>query len=249
MLARVSLTVTFVALLGCGDAGKAEPQVSTTSDTPGAAPTTQVAPQQQETVRPAQRIEPVAVEASALPAAAEHRGHVVAARRWTDRLGENLLILTETDAFDHKPCEWDYCGNDKELYAYHYVQRDSGLALLWRTTDFIRECDVDMTVQMGAHTLAITDLDADGVAESTFLYILACRGDVSAAAMKLMMHEGAEKYAIRGTTDEDPRIPGADRSEMNVDAAFNRAPPAFRTFAVAHWKKFTNELEWRELER
>lgn len=164
-------------------------------------------------------------------------------------MGENLLILTETDAFDHEPCEWDYCGNDKELYAYHYIQRDSGLALLWRTTDFIRECDVDMTVQMGAHTLAITDLDADGVAESTFLYILACRGDVSAATMKLIMHEGPEKYAIRGTTDEDPRMPGADPSEMNVDPSFNRAPPAFRTFAVAHWKKFTSEEDWRERER
>jgi hypothetical protein len=163
-------------------------------------------------------------------------------------MGDNLLILTETDAFDHTPCEWDYCGNDKDLYAYH-VQRDTGLARLWTTKDFVWECDVDMTVQMGAHTLAITDLNADGVAESTFLYILACRGDVSVATMKLIMHEGAEKYAIRGTTDEDPRMPYAKRSEMNVDPSFDCAPPAFRDVAVAHWNKFTSEATWQERER
>jgi hypothetical protein len=184
------------------------------------------------------------VDARALPAGAAYRGNVVAARRWTDGLGDNLLILTRTDAFDHKPCGWDYCGNDQELYAYHYVQRDSGLTLLWRTTDFIRECDVDMTVRMGHQTLEITDLDADGVAESTFLYILACRGDVSAPSMKLIMHEGAQKYAIRGTMDEDARMPYARLSEMRMDPSFENAPTSFRTFAVAHWKKFTAYSAW-----
>jgi hypothetical protein len=245
MIRPALLLGALLGMVACADgapkAGDAEPGIRSA---PGQAPP---AAQPQSAAAAATShaaIAPVPVEARALPAKAAHEGTVVAARRWTDGLGENLLILTEAAATESAEC----CGWDGNLYAYHYVQRDSGLALLWRTTDFIHTCDVDMTVQMGEHTLAITDLDADGVAETTFLYILACRGDVSPATMKLIMHEGAEKYAIRGTTDEDPRLPDPRRGEMNVDPSFDRAPPAFRSFAVAHWKKFTSEEGWRAAE-
>lgn len=244
MLQRMLFFVLVAAASACGDGARTEPAGEPPAAQLASAPRDTPAPAAQAPRQAPRPIVATPVAASALPAAARVRGHVLAARRWTDGLGENFLILTDTDAFESQEC----CGYGKELFAYHYVQRDTGLALLWRTRDFIHDCDVDMTVQMGDHTLAITDLDADGVAESTFLYILACRGDVSAAAMKLIMHEGTEKYAIRGTTDEDPRMPHADPSKMNVDPAFDFAPAAFESFAVAHWKKFTSEAEWRDRE-
>ena len=43
----------------------------------------------------------------------------------------------------------------------------------------------------------VTDLDQDGIAETTVQYKLACRSDVSPALMKLVMHEGETKYAHR----------------------------------------------------
>jgi len=185
-----------------------------------------------------------AVEARSLPRAVAYRGDVVAARQWTDRMGDNLLVITKTSCLTPGgESETGWCG-DYETYAYHYVRRPAGWTLLWRTTDSVRECGEDVTLDLDPRTVSVTDLDADGVAETTFLYLLACRGGVDPAGMKLIMHEGAAKYAIRGSTDMSREYGARARSEMNVDPSFNRAPPAFRAFAVAQWNRWIREDRW-----
>ncbi|HET6229686.1 MAG TPA: hypothetical protein VFE05_06350 [Longimicrobiaceae bacterium] len=99
-------------------------------------------------------------------------------------------------------------------------------------------CDFDLTAGFEPGSLAVTDLDRDGVAETSFLYVLACRSDVSPAVLKLIMHEGAAKYAIRGTTR--PKGAGAG-GEMRPDAAFRTAPAAFLAFARHQWARFVPE--------
>lgn len=195
----------------------------------------------------AQQIASRALGTRALPRVA-YRGNVVAARGWTDRLGENVLLVTKTGCLTpNLEPGGTWCG-DFETYAYHYVRRQPGGAytLLWRTTDAVRECGEDVTLEPSARTVAITDLDADGVAETTFVYLLACRGGVDPAGMKLIMHEGATKYAIRGSTDMTREIGTYGRPTMNLDAAFQRAPASFRRFAVAHWNRFVRESTWNQ---
>ena len=70
----------------------------------------------------------------------------------------------------------------------------------WTLTDFERDCRFDLYAGFLPDGLTITDLDGDGLAESTLLYTLSCRSDVSPARLKLILHEGKAKYAIRGTT-------------------------------------------------
>jgi hypothetical protein len=172
----------------------------------------------------------------------------VAARRWSDRLGENWLVLAKSRCLtpNLEPGS-TWCG-DEELYAYHYVRRAGSFSLLWSTIDAVRECEVDVTLVHSPRTLAITDLDADGVAESTFVYLLACRGGVDPAGMKLIMHEGATKYAIRGNTDMSDLGPGYGRGRMQLDPAFSRAPRQLREFAVSHWNRFVRESTWRDVQ-
>jgi hypothetical protein len=58
---------------------------------------------------------------------------------------------------------------------------------------------------------------------------------VSPAAGKLIMHEGAQKYAARGTS----RPRGAPQGgEMRLDDAFSRAPRPFAAFAGEQWRRF-----------
>jgi hypothetical protein len=158
------------------------------------------------------------------------------AKRWTDRLGENTLILTQTGALRGKSCApgQDPC-SDAEVYAYHYVRRGSTVSLLWRTVDFQRGCEFDLYAGFIPESIAVTDLDADGVAESSFMYLLACRSDVSPATLKLIMHEGAQKYAARGSSR--PRGAGAG-GEMRPDAALASAPRTFGEFVRAQWRRF-----------
>ena len=171
-----------------------------------------------------------------IPRTMPHQGRPVAAKRWTDRLGENTLILTQTGKLRGRSCPpgQDPC-SDAEVYAYHYVRRGAAVSLLWRTIDFERGCEFDLYAGFIPESIAFTDLDGDGVAESSFMYLLTCRSDVSPATLKLIMHEGAQKYAARGSSR--PRGAGMG-GEMRLDEAFARAPRAFGEFVRAPWRRF-----------
>ena len=124
------------------------------------------------------------------------------------------------------------------------MRRNGAWSQLWRTFDSVRECGEDVVLTHSPRTLAITDLDRDGVAETTFVYLLACRGGLDPADMKLIMHEGATKYAIRGNTDLRDSGFEYPAPRMALDPAFSRAPRSFRDFAVAHWNRFVRESTW-----
>jgi hypothetical protein len=194
----------------------------------------------------AQQIATRAVDVRTLPREVAYAGRVVAARRWTDRMGENVVLLTQSGPL---PVPQRVCAKETgslsdpcrrgEVYAYHYRRRGAGrYALLWRTFDSEPACAFDLTAGFEPGSLSVTDLDRDGVAETSFLYVLACRSDVSPAVLKLIMHEGAAKYAIRGTTR--PKGAGAG-GEMAPDRAFRAAPPAFLAFARRQWARFVPE--------
>lgn len=176
------------------------------------------------------------VQVRALPRAMAYQGTPVVARRWTDRLGENTLILTQTGRVRARECpQAEGPCSDAEVYAYHYVRRGGATTLLWRTVDFMRGCEFDLYAAYIPESVAFTDLDGDGVAESSFMYLLACRSDVSPATLKLIMHEGAQKYAARGTSR--PRgVP--EGGAMQLDAAFARAPRPFAAFVREQWARF-----------
>ena len=179
---------------------------------------------------------------SAAAATLSHRGRVVAGRRWRDATGTHTLLLTQTGKLPSHVPEADLLldpadqpPHDAEVYAYHYTDAADSARLVWRTADFERGCQFDLYAGYLVDALTITDLDRDGVAETTVVYTLSCRSDVSPATRKLLMHEGAAKYAIRGTT----RIPAEKvGGEMTLDPAFAGAPRAFRDYAVRQWRRY-----------
>jgi len=177
-----------------------------------------------------------------VPAAAAHRGTVEGARRWTDRNGENLIVLTRTDQATTRGADGEPL-RAREIHAYHYVREGAGYRLLWRTADFVRDCPLDLALEYAPGSLRITDVDADGVAETSFVYRLACQGGVDPSELKLIMHEGATKYAIRGTTDLRDVAPGYPAPEMRVDAALRRVP-FLRELAEQQWRQFVREHRW-----
>ena len=180
---------------------------------------------------------------SATAARLPHRGTVVAGRWWRDAAGEHTLLLTQTGKLPSRMraaelAVGDEPAYDAEVYGYHYTHAvgiRGSARLVWRTVDAERGCQFDLYAGHVTEAVSLTDLDRDGVAETLFMYTTSCRSDVSPAIRKLIMHEGREKYAIRGTT----KPPGQDGGgEMAVDTAFARAPRAFREYAVRQWKRY-----------
>lgn len=205
-----------------------------TTETP-AEPTT---PAEPVTPTAPKAIEGAAVPVTSLPAGLGLTGDPVSATGWTDSDGENLLVLTTVAEHPARADEPDL--RDAELYGYQLTKKDGAWQQAWKIQDFVRTCPNDILARHLTESVTITDLDSDGQAESAWIYRTACRGDVSPATQKLMMHEGATKYAIRGEAKISAGTETVGGSST-PDPAFNTAPPAFLSAAQALWTRYEVE--------
>jgi hypothetical protein len=183
----------------------------------------------------------------ALPREIRCKGKIVAGTRWLDKTGENLLLLCETGPFKSpippksKKNPYGESGMAAELHAYHYAKIKEKFTLLWKLNDSVKICPLDLEVTFLLNSLSITDLDHNGVAESTFLYKLGCRGGIDPVQLKLIMHEGKVKYALRGETMV-PTEPGKKLGgQKTIDRTFHLAPKAFLDHALQQWDAFVEE--------
>lgn len=173
-------------------------------------------------------------ETGKLPASVKYDGMIVNGARWEDKNGQNVLIVCETD----EKTSGDF--RSKELFAYQYILNGEDAKQLWKINDFVKECPVDLMLILLPNSITVTDINKDGIAENTFLYRMSCKGDVSPDDMKLIMHEGESKYAIRGSmilVMDGKKFGG----EMKTDPSFDKAPAGFVDHAKSEWKKFQTE--------
>jgi len=192
------------------------------------------------------QIQILAFDPEALPQEIRYKGEVVAGARWLDRNGENLLC--ETGSFQSpvppksKKNPYGEWGRAAEVHGYHYVEDEGQYRLLWKLYDSVKICPFDLEAAFLPKSLSITDLNGNGIAESTFLYKLGCRSDVSPVQLKLIMHEGKAKYALRGETRV--RLGGPDEKvgeQKTSDPAFRQAPKVFLDYALQQWNAFVEE--------
>lgn len=172
-----------------------------------------------------------------LPSSIKYKGKIVEGASWTDKNGDNILIITQTDVRNVNADE-----REQYLYAYHYVNREDGYSQLWTITDFVKSyCDVDAKYYPG--TLEIKDVDGDGNAESVFCYELDGRCDVSPLDVKLILHSSDTKLVIRGTIGFDPQDGHKTKGEKNFDATFKSANPLFKDYASDKWDEFVKNYK------
>lgn len=212
------------------------------------------------------KVEPVKGTAADIPATIKLKGKVQEVWKWTDNLGENLLITTVVVPYDDKGKDQDEeDGKTGELYAFQYAKKEADYKQIWMITDAEKVCPFDISCEFIKNAAVVTDLDQDGVAETTVQYKLACRSDVSPALMKLVMHEGQTKYALRGVmwygspeekftvTENDANLetlPGYKKTDdeyyktwgrYESEKEFATAPPEFLKHARQQWMKFVKE--------
>ncbi len=150
---------------------------------------------------------------------------------WTDAEGENTVLLAQTynDMVNGM--------QNQRIYAYCFKKEGGAWKRKWLVQDRIDSCEVDATCEFFPQSLTVTDNDKNNIGEVTFVYKLSCKGDVSPDEKKLIMYEGAQKYAIRGFTiiQLDGKKIGGDKK---IDPAFNNAPRPLLDFANQRWDKF-----------
>jgi hypothetical protein len=184
------------------------------------------------------QIKQTAIDKKDIPASVHYTGHIINSVRYTDKQGDYLMITTETGIVNVKDEE---TLRKADIYAYCFKTDAGQPVLLWQMHDFAIECPVDVTARYVPHTFAITDLDKNGIAEVWLMYSTACRGDVSSASLKIIMHEGEKKYAMRGTTKVKLDATSSNGGDYKFDDAFKQSPDTFRQYASKLWDK--NVLE------
>lgn len=132
-----------------------------------------------------------------IPKYLDFRGTIVECLKWTDGLGDNLLIQSLTGYF---------IGNEEEdkweIYAYLFRKEKEKTIYkpVWRIYDYNECFGVDWYAGFIPAATTITDVNHNGIAEISMPYVLICRGGMDPGTMKIIMYEGDTKYAIRGKT-------------------------------------------------
>lgn len=169
---------------------------------------------------------------NSIPSGCDYKGNVIEGARWTDRNGENILIISQT-----MPVVINEDKREQYIYAYNYTKSDDKYNSLWSIIDHV-ESYCDLHADYIPPTLEIKDIDGDGIAESIFIYKLDSRCDVSPVDVKLMMHSGSTKLVIRGNTRVDIGNGQLVGGEKHIDPAFDTAPASLKKYASEKWDAF-----------
>ncbi len=147
---------------------------------------------------------------------------------WKDRMGENYLIFTtRSSSSKEKESEDDM---DYEMYGYHYVFDGKAKypKRLWKTTDFIRNCSFDSMLDLKKDLVEVRDFNGNDIAETLYTYTIGCVSDVSPYDVKLILHEGKEKLAVRGKTRFTFDGTFLEGAEYSIDTSkFSNIPKQF----------------------
>ena len=177
----------------------------------------------------------------------KYKGNVQYLYTWKDKLGDNWLLLTitqESKTNKKLAAKSDECVDnctDIELYAYHFISKDS---LLWKVQDFERACAWDNVVEFRRNSIKITDLDQNGIAEVWLMYSLICTSDVSPSTLKLIMYQERKKAVVRGTSQPAKNMLDKEYGgKFQPDNQFLKLPKRLQEFGEKLWKKNLFDIE------
>jgi len=176
------------------------------------------------------------LDKTSIPKAIAYKGKIVSAVKFKDGGEETIVVTTETGEYQSK-AETDESFRDAELFAYCYVLKNGVWAEKWKVYDFMKDCPVDLEANFIKNTFAVTDLDKNGKAEVWLMYNTGCHGDPSPINMKVLMYEGAKKYAMRGSTKVRISETEYEGGQYTFDDPFKQAPKVFKDYAIKLWDK------------
>ncbi|MDM5182041.1 hypothetical protein PO883_33240 [Massilia sp. DJPM01] len=149
------------------------------------------------------------------------RGTLVKAARIVDRAGEHLLVVTSRSGPSTAPTATPGALERFALFAALYTHKDKAWAQTWIIQDHVDCPGLDSSADFFPEYITVTDLDKNGMAEVTVPYKMSCGGGVDANELKVILRQGEQKLALRGTTLRNTRVSAPYGGEMTFDKALS----------------------------
>ncbi|RSZ59705.1 hypothetical protein HF313_13225 [Massilia atriviolacea] len=148
-------------------------------------------------------------------------GKLVKAARIEDATGEHLLVVSlragPSAADNATPARVERY----DFFASLYTRKASRWARAWLIED-VNDCPtLDSEGQFFPKYITVTDLDQNGIAEVTVPYKFFCGGGVDSSTLKVIMRQGAQKFAARGQTLVGANTESAFGGELVFDPALS----------------------------
>ncbi|AFQ48095.1 M949_RS01915 family surface polysaccharide biosynthesis protein [Burkholderia cepacia] len=140
---------------------------------------------------------------------------------WADALGAHAVTLARTES-----------GDDVQLKVSATLDGKPD----WTVRDYVKECPVDVILDVVPASIEMTDLLGNGRKQFLFAYKIGCRGDVSADQVKYFLIDQGAKYVLRG--EERVTVNGKvmDGGAPPVPNADLKARPVFLRYMTKHWR-------------
>jgi hypothetical protein len=163
--------------------------------------------------------------------------------RWTDSLGDNVLVITKKtvkrEDEDRMIKEGKYSKRrgytdnfPKQTipaFTYHFdIVKDSAI-LTWKAVGISQTCGEE-GVNHVKNWFVVTDLNHNSRAEVWLVYKGECVGDDDMGKMKIIMIENYRQYVMQGP------IAGEDTVETFFDNNFRNGAAVFRNYALQLWR-------------
>jgi len=174
-----------------------------------------------------EKIEILTSETFTYPAEITNKGQIVEAIGFKDKAGVHIVAIVELE--QGQLYEENY---KSEIFAAQYFVKGDSVIREWKIWDFAQLPGSTVSYEKG--TLEVTDVDGDGLAESSFFYLIASDG-TDPWTLKLMLHSKGKKLPIRG------KVPlfanDKQRYEKRIDSSFNAVNEKLKLYAAKRWER------------
>jgi hypothetical protein len=183
------------------------------------------------------------VPVSSLPEDIQNVLDISVAMRWTDTLGDNVLVITkkiikrddeDRAAYDSRNKYGVTVKASKQTIpskAYHFLVINDSAIQTWTAVTISKMC----IGEDGNHTKTwsiVTDLNKNAIAEVWIISKSECIDDPDGGTMEIVMYQGMYRCIMKGP------ILSNSTSENNLDNNFRNGPEVLRKYALKLWQQF-----------
>lgn len=193
------------------------------------------------------------VDISTLPEQIGPIKDVSVAVRWTDSLGDHVVLTTQKikrpsdDVFFRRREQGlpeksisSFFAEGEPPATYHFTIKNDSADLQWKVAGTFKACTQPTEGDKLKGSFIVTDLNKDGVAEVWVIYKGMCVDNETQANMRITLWEANKRYTMSGT--RSLKIDGQIlKGSYQFDQAFKNASALFVTYAEKLWKR--NELD------